>query len=222
MSRSSSWPISETRGFRAVAEPRRPARTRQPFPRIGWVLAIAAFLCGAMLSAAAVSVGWKNEAQRGSDVQAALDRATAQSHELAGSLADAHASTASAQAAARRARTQSLAAKASAAALLQRAQGVATALNSASTGANAVTSGSSAVSSDLAKLTSELRALTSYIDNTPASQLDSGYVATQTAYITKTISRIGAEQSDLGSAVDAYMQSVQQAASRAAALSGKN
>ena len=221
MSRSSSWPLSDTRGFRAVAEPRRP-RQRQPFPRIGWVLAIAAFLCGAMLSAAAVSVGWKNEAQRGSSVQAALDRVTAQSHELAGSLADAHASTASAKAAARRARTQSLAAKASAAALLQRAQGVATALNSASSGANAVTSGSSAVSSDLAKLTSELRALTSYIDNTPASQLDSGYVATQTAYITKTISRIGAEQSDLGSAVDAYVQSVQQAASRAAALSGKN
>jgi len=220
MSRSSSWPLSDTRGFRAVSEPRR--RQRQPFPRIGWVLAIAAFLCGAMLSAAAVSVGWKNEAQRGSNAQAALDRATAQTHELAGSLAGAHAATATAKAAARRARRQSLAAKASAAALLQRAQGVATALGSASGGATAVTSGSSAVSSDLAKLTSELRALTSYIDNTPPSQLDSGYITAQTAYITKTISRVGAEQSNLGSAVDAYMQSVQQAASRAAALSGKN
>ena len=221
MSRSSSWPLSDTRGFRAVAEPRRP-RQRQPFPRIGWVLAVAAFLCGAMLSAAAVSVGWKHEAQRGSNVQAALDAANAQANRLTGSLADAHAATASAKIAARRARTQSLAAKASATALLQRVQGVATALSSASTGASAVTSGSSAVSSDLGKLTSELRALTSYIDNTPASQLDSGYVASQTAYITKTISRIGSEQSSLGSAVDAYMQSVQQAASRAAALSGKN
>ena len=54
------------------------------------------------------------------------------------------------------------------------------------------------------------------------AQIDSGYVAAQTAYITKTISRISSEQGDLGAAVSAYMTAVQSAADRAAALSGKN
>ncbi len=225
MSRGSSWPMSETTRFPAVAQPRpRPQqkRQRQPFPKLGWVLAICAFVCGAMLSAAAFSIGWKHQAQKGSSAQAALVAATARTHLLAGSLASANTAAAQAKAAARRSRARATAAQASTAAMLQRAQAVATALNNTAGSANAVTAGASSVGSDLAKLTSELRTLTSYLETTPSAQLDSGYVAAQTAYITKTISRISGEQGDLGLAVSAYMKSVQSAADGAAALSGKN
>ena len=222
MSRGSSWPISETRRFPAVAQPRPQRRQRQPFPRIGWVLAICAFLCGAMLSGAALSIGWKHEAQRGSSAQAALVAATARTHLLADSLATAQAATSRARRAALRARAQTRTAQASTAALLQHAKGVASALNDTSTSATSVTAGASSVGSDLAKLNSELRTLTSYLSTTPPSQLDSGYVAAQTSYITKTIARISSEQNDLGVAVSAYMHTVQAAADRAAALSGKN
>jgi uncharacterized membrane protein len=217
--------MSETTRFPAVAQPRpRPQqkRRRQPFPRLGWVLAICAFVCGAMLSAAAFSIGWKHQAQKGSSAQAALVAATARTHLLASSLSSANIAATHARVAARRARARAVAAQASTAALLQRAQGVATALNDTSGSANAVTAGASSVGSDLAKLTSELRTLTSYLDTTPSAQLDSGYVAAQTAYITKTISRISGEQNDLGAAVSAYMHTVEAAAARAAALSGKN
>ena len=225
MSRGSSWPMSETTRFPAVAQPRpRPQqrRQRQPFPRLGWVLALCAFVCGAMLSAAAFSIGWKHQAQKGSSAQAALVAATARTHLLAGSLSSANTAAAQAKAAARRARARTVAAQASTTAMLQRAQAVASALNDTAGSANAVTAGASSVGSDLAKLTSELRTLTSYLDTTPSAQLDSGYVAAQTAYITKTISRISGEQGDLGAAVSAYMTAVQSAADRAAALSGKN
>jgi hypothetical protein len=225
MSRGSSWPMSETTRFPAAAQPRprtQQRRQRQPFPRLGWVLAICAFICGAMLSAAAFSIGWKHQAQKGSSAEAALVAATARTHLLAGSLSSANIAAAQAKAAARRARARAVAAQASTTAMLQHAQAVAAALNDASGSANAVTAGASSVGSDLAKLTSELRTLTSYLETTPSAQLDSGYVAAQTAYITKTISRITGEQGDLGAAVSAYMTAVQSAADRAAALSGKN
>ncbi len=70
------------------------AQPRQRFPRVAWVLAVSAFLCGAMVSAAAFAVGWKHEAQKGSSAQAALLAATARNHALSGAVVSARAADA--------------------------------------------------------------------------------------------------------------------------------
>ena len=216
MSRSADWPISDTRRLPAV-----PARTRarrERFPRVAWVLVISAFLCGAMVSAAAFAVGWKHEAQRGSSAQAALLVATARTHTLAAGLASARAQTLTARGAARRSRAQAASAQASALALQRRAATLAAALTSTGNAASSVVGGAGSIGSDLSKLTSELHALTTYLTTTPASRLDAGYVATQTAYMTKAIDRLAGDQNSLATAAAAYQSAAKAAAANAAAL----
>ena len=217
MSRSSSWPISDTR--RLPAMPAR-ARPRQRFPRVAWVLAISAFLCGAMVSAAAFAVGWKHEAQKGSSAQAALLVATARNHALSGAVVSANAATLTARAAARRAHTDAASAQAASAALRQRAAALASALNSTGNAASSVVDGTSSVSSGLSKLTSELHTLTTYLTTTPSRQLDPGYVASQTAYVTKSIDQIAADENNLASIAAAYEKAARAAAANASALAG--
>ena len=218
MSRSSSWPISDTR--RLPAAPARTRPQRQRFPRVAWVLAFSAFLCGAMVSAAGFAVGWKHEAQRGSSAQAALLAATARTHTLAGAVASARAEALTARGAARRSRAEAASAQASTAALRQRAATLAAALSSTGNASSSVVDGASSIGDDLSKLTSELHTLTTYLTTTSAQQLDAGYVATQTAYMTKAIDRLAGDQNSLASAAAAYQSAAKAAAANAAALTG--
>ena len=194
---------------------------RQHFPRVAWVLALSAFLCGAMVSAAAFAVGWKHEAQKGSSAQAALLEATARNHLLSGAAASARAEALTARTAAQRSRTAAVSAQAATLALRQRAAALASALTSTGNAASSVVDGTSSVSTDLSKLTSELHTLTTYLTTTPSRQLDAGYVATQTAYITKSIDRIAGDQNSLASIAAAYQKAADAAAAHAAALSGR-
>lgn len=218
MSRSSSWPISDTRRLPAI--PASPRPRPQRFPRVAWVLAVSAFLCGAMVSAAAFAVGWKHEAQRGSSAQAALVTATARNHALTGAVVAARAATLTARTSARRSRADAASAQAAAQALRQRAAALASALTSTGNAAGSVVGGTSSVSSELSKLTSELHTLTTYLTTTPSRQLDSGYVASQTAYITKSIDRIAGDENSLASTAAAYQKAARAAAANAAALAG--
>jgi hypothetical protein len=197
MSRSTSWPVSDTR--RLPAAPARPRRQR--FPRVAWVLAFSAFLCGAMVSAAVFAVGWKHEAQRGSSAQTALLAATARNHRLAGAVASARAAALRAHNSARRADAQATAVRGQVRdeirTLQQRTATLSAALASAGTATGAVVGGASSVGTELSQLTSELHTLTTYLTTTPSRQLDSGYVASQTAYITKSIDRIEADANSL-------------------------
>jgi hypothetical protein len=149
-------------------------------PRVGWVLTISAFLCGAMISAAVFSVGWKHEAQRGSTAESALAAATARTHTLTGQLA------------AQRTRSAALAATRSQLTTTNaglRSELLATRKTLAH--ARQVIAGVSAAAAPLGgevdRLTNELRALTSYLTTTPAGQLDAGYVQAQVSYLTKTV-----------------------------------
>lgn len=216
MSRSSSWPISDTRRLPAVA-----ARPRQQrFPRVAWVLALSAFLCGAMVSAAAFAVGWKHEAQRGSSAQAALLTATARNHALSAAVVSARAAALTARNSAGRSRTEAATANAAALALRRRAAALTSALTSTGNAAGSVVGGASSVSSELSKLTSELHTLTTYLTTTPPRQLDAGYVASQTAYITKSIDRIDGDENSLASTAAAYEKAARAAAANASALAG--
>jgi hypothetical protein len=200
-----------------------PARGRprqQRFPRVAWVLALSAFLCGAMVSGAAFAVGWKHEAQRGSSAQAALLTATARNHALSAAVVSARAAALAAQSSARRSRNETAAANAGALALRQRAAALTSALASTGNAAGSVVDGASSVSSDLSKLTSELHTLTTYLTTTPSRQLDAGYVASQTAYITKSIDRISGGENSLASTAAAYEKAARAAAANASALAG--
>ncbi len=200
--------------------PARPDARRQRFPRVAWVLAVSAFLCGAMVSAAAFAVGWKHEAQRGSSAQAALLTATARNHALSATVVSARAAALAAQSSARHSRAATAAAKADALALRQRAAALTTALTSTGDAAGSVVGGASSVSSELSKLTSELHTLTTYLTTTPSRQLDAGYVASQTAYITKSIDRISGDENSLASTAAAYEKAARAAAANASALAG--
>jgi hypothetical protein len=155
-------------------------------PRVAWILAISAFLCGGMISAAVFSVGWRHEAQRGNSAESALAAATARSHALSGQLAvqltrsAALAATRSELATANSTLHTELA---SARRALAHAKKVIAGVGTAA----------APLSGDLDKITSELRSLTGYLASTAPGQLDAGYVQAQVAYLSKTVSVFRAE-----------------------------
>jgi hypothetical protein len=187
-----------------------------------WAVATAAFVCGAALSAAGFSIGWRHQAERGSSAESALAAVTAKNHRLAASLAAARAATARSRARASAALEAKTSATAAANAVSRQASSLATALVSSGRSADSVSVGATALGAELDRLASELKTLTSYLDSTPASQLDPGYVGSQTAYLTKQLDRIAAERSDLGSAIVSFDAAAKKLADRASTLSGRD
>jgi uncharacterized phage infection (PIP) family protein YhgE len=207
---SSEWPLGE-----GVRTPARPLRTRRrALPRVTWVLAAAAFLCGALVSAAALSVGWHHASTETSSVRGALDEAKARNQTLAASLAAARSYAA-------KSRRTEKAATAAAAKVSREAARLTTALAAARTSSGPVSSGAAALGSDLDRLAGELRTLDSYLGSTPTSQLDPGYVATQASYLAKQLDRLRAERSDLAAAIAQFDSGVKRLSDRAAALAGR-
>src|SRR5438105_9735828 len=73
------WPLLEERAPFATAGDGSRARR---LPRSAWLLTGLAFLCGALVSAAGFSIGWRHQAQHDTATQAALAAATARTHRL--------------------------------------------------------------------------------------------------------------------------------------------
>lgn len=149
-------------------------------PRIGWVLTLCAFLCGAMISAAVFSVGWKHEAQKGSSAETALAAATARTHALTGQLV-AQRTRSAALAATRNTLTSTNVALRHDLAVARRSLAH-TKQILAGVGAAAAPLGG-----DVDRLANELQSLTGYLASTPPGQLDAGYVQAQITYLTKTL-----------------------------------
>jgi len=169
-----SWPIAEhSRRHAALPQARR--RT----PRIMWAVVAAAFLCGATVSAAAFSIGWKHQAQKGTSAESALVAATATVHSLRTHLATTRSDLADSHA-------QVVAAGKTRAALRASLARLHRQLASAQRSLAATASQAAPLSGDLGRLTNELHALTSYVTSTPSSQLDAGYLQAQIAYVSKT------------------------------------
>jgi hypothetical protein len=149
-------------------------------PRVGWVLTIAAFLCGGMISAAVFSIGWKHEAQRGNSAQSALAAATARTHALTGQLV-AQRTRSAALAATRNELTSTNASLrhdlSAARRSLARDKQLLTGIGAAA----------APLSGDVDRITNELQSLTSYLTSTPPGALDAGYVQAQVSYLTKTV-----------------------------------
>ena len=181
-----------TDGWSGVDEPttvmRAPRAARRTRAWPAWVLPTLAFICGALVSAAVFTIGWRHQTQQNAAVQSALAAATARSHKLADSLAAARATVATDEQIATRARARLQAARASGATIAAQA-------GAAQTGATSVSSSATAMASASGKIASELKTLTTYLTTTPSGQLYAGYIESQTAYLAR---QVDALQSDGG------------------------
>jgi septal ring factor EnvC (AmiA/AmiB activator) len=173
-----SWPLAE-QSRRHVAVPRSKRRT----PRGMWAVVLAAFVCGAAVSAAAFSIGWKHQAQKGTSAESALVAATATTHALRMRLATEQSDLAAVNA-------HAVAIERSRATLRTSLARLRTQLASAQHSLVATSAQAAPLSADLARLTNELHALTSYVTSTPSSQLDAGYLQAQIAYVSKTATKL--------------------------------
>lgn len=201
------WPLLEERP-RSTPRRRLAPRTRG---RPAWALAILAFVCGALVSGAAFSIGWRHLAQSGTVAQTRLAAETARVHRLDASLATA------------RARESRLQARLAAAArsslrLAAAAEAVSTQASTSERAAGPVAAGAGSIAASSARVSSELKTLSDYLTTTPPGQLDGGYVAAQISYLTRQLDSLQASGGALGSAAAAFQSAVHKLSAQAAAL----
>jgi hypothetical protein len=195
-SETRSWPLPEERGPFATAAPARRA-TRKP-ARSVWLLAGLAFLCGGLVSAAAFSIGWRHQAQHDSATQSALTAATARTHRLEQKVAALTSSLGEARGSAKSARVAAAAAALAEQALARRGAKVGEEARVSGGDGDAVASGAGSLSTAAARAASELKTLDTYLTTTPVGQLDPGYIASQTAYLDRQLTRLRGDAGSLG------------------------
>jgi hypothetical protein len=175
-----------------------------------------AFLCGGLVSAAAFSIGWRHQAQRDNAAQAALAAATAQTHRLEQrvtalqiSLNRTRHAAASARVTALQIslnRTRHAAASAAAAekTLARTGAQVSADATDSNSAAASVSSGTGSVTTTAARIASELKTLDTYLTTTPTSQLDPGYIASQSAYVSQQLTRLQGDAGALSRSVASF------------------
>jgi hypothetical protein len=194
-----------------VPKPARPARTRgRGWPV--WVLPTLAFVCGALVSAAVFTIGWRQQTQQNAAAQSALVAAIARNHTLSDALAASRAKLA---------REEKTAAQALASVKAAQTSGATIAAQSRAAQANAssVSGSASAVASTAGKIASELKTLTTYLTTTPSSQLDAGYVESQTAYLARQVAALQSDGATTAAAAATFTTAIQKLGRLAAALS---
>lgn len=212
---STGWPVLEERPplgrVRRAAQPVQPRRRS----RSAWLLPALAFICGALVSAAVFTIGWRHQAQRNTAAESALAKATARNHDLTASLA-------AARAADTRERRLAAEARATARRLARAGAAVATQATASNNAAATLSTDASGISSSAAKLASELKTLTTYLTTTPTSQLDAGYIQSQASYLTKQIDGLQGEGTSLGGDASSFDAAVQKLGRLASALAARN
>ena len=176
-------------------------RHGRKLPRSAWLLTGLAFLCGGLVSAAAFSIGWRHQAQRDTAAQAALAAATARAKALERRIGTLRTSLDEARGAAASAHAAAATATAAEKALAHAGANVAEEATVAGGNGTAVASGAGALTAAARRVTSELKTLDTYLTTTPSGQLDPGYVASQTAYLVRQLSRLQQDAGTLGSSV---------------------
>jgi hypothetical protein len=193
---------------------RRPRAARRPRRWSVWVLPTLAFVCGALVSAAVFTIGWRHQTQQNAAAQSALANATARNHKLTASLTAARDAVAQEKRIADQARASLQAAQASGATIA--AQARAAQSNAASVSGNA-----SAMASAAAKIGSELKTLATYLTATPPQQLDAGYIDSQTAYLARQVAALQSGGGTMTSAVASFEAAIRKLGSLASALAQK-
>jgi hypothetical protein len=187
-----SWPLLDERAPFATASHSRAGRKT---PRSAWVLTGLAFLCGGLVSAAAFSIGWRHQAQRNTAAQSALVAARTRAHELERRIGTLRTTLGQARGTAASAHAAAAAAAASENALTRAGASVAEEAATSNGNGAAISSSADALGAAATRIAGELKALDTYLTTTPTSQLDPGYIASQTAYLAQRLSRL---QEDAG------------------------
>ncbi len=208
-SESTRWPLLEERTRFVTAT--LPAARRKP-PRSVWLLTGLAFLCGGLISAAGFSIGWRHQAQHDTATQAALAAATARGRALERALATTRRAEARQQQAA-------AAAAASQQSVIDAAAKVRAQATASQTAASVVSSGAGTITASAGRIASELKTLETYLSSTPAGQLDPGYIASQTAYLTRQLTKLQRDGGTLGGSVAAFESAIGRLTRSAAGLS---
>lgn len=191
---------------------RLPRAARRPRKWSVWVLPALAFVCGALVSAAVFTIGWRHQTQQNAAAQTALADATARNHKLTASLATMRAKDARDQRIATQARASLQAARSSAATIAAEA-------GAAQTAATSVSSGTTSMVAAAGKIATELKTLTTYLTTTPTGQLDAGYIDSQTAYLSRQVASLQSEGGTIGSAVGNFDAAIRKLGRLASALS---
>ena len=193
--------------------PARPARTRTRSWR-GWLLTTLAFVCGALVSAAVFTMGWRHQTQQNAAAESALADATAQNHKLAASLNTAREKIAQERQIAAHARASLRAAHASGATIAAQA-------NAAQANATSVSITASSMASTAAKISSELKTLVTYLTQTPTEQLDAGYIDSQAAYLSRQIDSLESAGGTTATAAANFEAAVRKLGQLASALAAQ-
>jgi hypothetical protein len=208
-SESGSWPLLDER--RPLAAPGYERRRSRKLPRSAWVLTVLAFLCGGLVSAAAFSIGWRHQAQRDSAARTALAAATARTHRLEQRIAGLQVSLAGA-------RDAAASATAAEKATARAGTRVGADADATSGSATAISSGAGALSTAATRIGNELKTLDTYITTTPVDQLDSGYIASQTAYVARQLTHLQSDAGALGGSVARFEAAIRKLGADARAL----
>jgi hypothetical protein len=211
------WPLLDERGpFPQTTR----SSTRRKLPRSAWLLTGLAFICGGLVSAAGFSIGWRHQAQRDTAARTALAAATARTHTLEQRARALQASLSAARAATTREHAAAAAAAASERDLIGAAAKVGNEATASSGAAASVSSGAGSLSGSATRIASELKTLETYLTTTPASQLDPGYIASQTAYLAQQLTRLQTAGGTLGDSVASFEAAVRTLSRQAEALTG--
>jgi prefoldin subunit 5 len=200
-SESKSWPLLDERTPFATASL---ARRGRKLPRSVWLLTGLAFLCGGLVSAVAFSIGWRHQAQRNTAAQSALAAADARAQKLERKISALRTSLGEARGAAASAHAAAAASAASGKALARAGASVAEEANVSGGNGAAISSGAGALTATATRIAGELKTLDTYLTTTPASQLDPGYVASQTAYLAEQLSRLKGDAGALSNSVGSF------------------
>ena len=185
------WPVLDERRT-PLPQAVRPVRRRSA--RSVWLLTGLAFVCGGLVSAAAFSIGWRNQSQRNTAAETALAAATARTHALERRVSVLQASLSDA-------RGRAAAATASEQRIAGSAARVGNEATASSTAAASVSSGAGTLTASAARIGSELKTLETYLTTTPAGELDPGYVSSQVGYLSRQLARLQSAGGTLDSSV---------------------
>ena len=168
-----------------------------------------AFLCGGLVSAAGFSIGWRHQAQRNTAAETALSAATARIRGLEQRTRLLRNSLAQQRQAAKEAVASERSVLSASAAAVS---------NSA---AASVASGAGTVTATAGRVISELKALVTYLTTTPAGQLDPGYIASQSGYLTRQLTRLQTNAGGLGGSIASFEAAIRKLSRSAATLASR-
>jgi hypothetical protein len=87
--------------------------------------------------------------------------------------------------------------------------------------AASLSSGGDAVNASATRIASELKTLDTYLTTTPVAQLDPGYIASQTAYLSQRLTRLEDDAGTLGDSVASLRSALRKLERDASALKAR-